>query len=229
MRPLDVVRPRGEFGLAPQDIYAAFRTLGNVRKVSIHYPRQGLPRTLRYIGYTKDFAERRYGRSVNRRERTDAEWRGLDLGNGYFIEFRFRIPECELRLLDDDGSKDVLWLCPPPTGAASEVTILSGPSTHVGLPPKRADDGTVDCIAELSLKNGRRVWILHHHIPAPPEEVMQSYRDRVRREICKQEGLDTSKPISRNARINLTMDCEDGSAAEVELSGDFLRKSDLHA
>jgi hypothetical protein len=201
------------------DVYAGFRTICGMRKASIHFPRPGHPNTLRYIGPTQPFAQRTRGSRVSRQERTDVEWPGLEFAPGYFIDFRFRIPETELRVLDSDGARDVRWLTPPPAGAASEVTILSGPATHRGPRPRR-DDGDDELLKEHRLADGQVVWILHQHIPTPPDAVLQSYRDQVKREAVARGWL--KNPLTRNSRITLTMNCEDGSFAEVELAADFL-------
>ena len=206
----------------PQDIYASFRVLGGKRKVSIHYPRPKQPNTIRYIGYTKDFTAQSFGKRLSRQERTHIEWNGLEIAPDYYLEFRFRVPESELRRLTQDVITKILWLKPPPIGEASEVTILSGPSTHTGIFPQRSDGAIMELLLQHQLENGRYVWVLHHHIPAPPLEVMQSHR-----EMVKQLSLNENWPISSkadvdNVRVNLTMQCEDGTVAEVELSGDFL-------
>lgn len=205
----------------PLDIYAGFRSISGVRKVSVHYPRPGKTGTLRYIGFTKEFAEKDVGVPVRREDRTHTEWRGLEIAPNYFIEFRFRIPESELRHLASDQAKDVLWLQPPQPGFASEVTILSGPATHVGLAPKRDDGGRVDQLLQHQLQNGRVVWVLHHHIPAPTPEVLRSFRDLVSTQAGGRPPADSTESTA-NHRICLTMDCGDGSAAEVELAADFL-------
>lgn len=192
-----------------------------MRKVSIHYPRPGKTGTLRYIGYTREFVERK-GADLGRPERTHAEWRGVEFGPSYFVEFRFRIPESELRPLAVEDADEVLWLQPPPTGGASEVTILSGPASHEGLHPGRSDGGAIELIAEHRLANGRLVWVQHHHIPAPPEHVLQSYREMVLLRARQEGWLNDPMATSTTSRINLTMDCEDGSAAEVEMAADFL-------
>jgi len=159
---------------------------------------------------------------ITREQRTHLEWPGIEIAPSYFVEFRFRIPESELRVLDSDGSKDVVWVSAPPIGMASEITILSGPPTHQGPVPQRSDGGRIECLLDEQLKNGRRVWVLHHVIPAPSSEDMHKYRQQVYRECALRGWLPPTTPVGKNSRVNLTMDCADGSIAEFELAADFL-------
>lgn len=205
----------------PLDIYAGFRTIAGIRKVSIHYPRLHQPNTVRYIGFTKNFAEQNKTHKVSRKERTHMEWSGLEFSPGYFIEFRFRIPESELRPITLDNAKDIFWLDKPAIGFASEVTIISGPGSHKGLPPRRDDAGQVDHLLEHRLENGRIIWVVHHHIPAPKPTDLDNWRANIKNNINKNH-LSILRKLSPNARICVTADCADGSAAEIELATDFL-------
>lgn len=95
----------------PADIYAAFRTFAHIWKASIHYPRPGYVDTVRYVGYTRDYAEKVSPElaPIPREQRTHSEWRGVEIAPGFFMEFRFRVPESELRVfpLNED-----LWRGP---------------------------------------------------------------------------------------------------------------------
>lgn len=207
----------------PADIYAAFRTMAGIRKITVHYPRPESSGTVRYIGYTKDYAEKLTGKSnIKRHERTDVEWPGLEIAPGYFIEFRFRIPESELRVFDSDLPADVIWLDVPAERMGTEITILSGPPTHEGPIPQRADGNQTQCLLDHTLKNGRRVWVIHHEIPAPSPENMTKYRQQVYANAKRQGQLPLARSIHKSSRVSLTMNCGDGSFAEAELAADFL-------
>jgi hypothetical protein len=212
--------------MGPQDIYAGFRVIAGIRKISIHFPRPGLSGTLRYIGYTKNYAQSLSGQTeLTREQRTQWEWPGTEIAPDYFMEFRFRIPESELRLLDCDGADDIVWISPPPEGMATEVAILSGPSTHKGVAPQRSDGARIEYLLEERLPNGRWIWVLHHIIPAPPPEDMRKFRQQVYSEMALHRRLPPTVPVGKNTRVNLTMDCGDGSLAEVELAADFLNSA----
>lgn len=143
-------------------------------------------------------------------------------GQGYFIEFRFRIPECELRRFIVSDSPNTHWLPPPPPRMASEVTILSGPPHHAGIPPRREGEGPSELIAEFQLENRRYVWVVHQHIPSPSGAELQAVRKRARTEILRLYGNKLGEILPRT-RVTATTNCGDGSFAEVELAADFLR------
>lgn len=178
-----------------------------------------MPHTLRYIGYTKTYAEKQSAVQIARAARTHLEWPGFEFAPNYFIEFRFRVPESELRELASGDDDEVVWLDAPDRGKASEVTIVSGPSTHTGPPPQRDDSGKIELLAtRLMEKNARMVWVIHHHIPAPPRDFWIHSRtellDKLRENNYQIDPVITPSTLSLSA----TMDCGDGSAAEVELS-----------
>jgi len=203
------------------DIYAAHRSIAHWRKVTIHYPRSPeKPTTLRYGGYTTHYAEK-HGLPSSVQERAHAIWPGLEFAPDYFIEFRFRIPECELRRFTAKESEDTHWLKPPPPRQASEVSIVSGPPSHTGLVPQRAGGGDVELIGEFQLANGRFVWIMHHYIPFSASELKRIRlisKDEVNRRAGGRIGQ-----ILPSTRVTATLNCEDGTCAEVELAADFLR------
>lgn len=206
--------------LGRQDIYASFDKLRGKRKAAIHYEK-GDKGPVRYIGYTYEHAQSLMRREeITREMRTDLEWPALEIAPGFFLEFRFRIPESELRVLDIKDEQHVVWLEAPPVGTGLEVTILSGPPDYDGPVPGRADGAPIQCLWDTRLKNGRRVWVLAHTIPAPDK--LEEYRELARRTFAARGWMPPQLPVDRNTRVNLTMDCEDGSAAEVELAGDFL-------
>jgi hypothetical protein len=124
----------------PKDIYAGFRTLGGIRKASIHYPRPRLPTTVRYIGYTLDYAKTiMSAREITREMRTHVQWPGAEIAPDLYVEFRFRIPESGLRPLTETDDDLTVWLKPPPAEMGTEVTILSGPAGYSGKVPARSD------------------------------------------------------------------------------------------
>jgi hypothetical protein len=216
----------------PNDVYAAFRQVANKRKVSIHFEHADHPGRVRYAGFTDPYAKYLMpDEPMTRQKRMHAEWPGADLGSDCYAEFRFRIPECELRHLDSDGARDVIWLDAPPVGMGTEVLILSGPPSYQGLFPQRSYGAPTGCLHETQLANGRRIWVVHHVIPAPSSEI-EKYRKQVWREFAIHGWLDPAvPPPSKDERLNLSMDCQDGSGAEVELAADFigLRRRALQA
>lgn len=201
----------------PNDVYAAFRSVAGIRKASIHYERSADKQPLRYIGYTKEYAAPQFhGVALARGHRTHAEWPGDEFAPGFFAEFRFRIPESELRPLSANGAGDVVWLPSPPTGMATEVLILSGPKGYKGLVPWRSDGGLTDCIFDDTLDSGKRIWIVHHTIPAPPASEIRAMR-QVALQALAQTGS-RRQPIGKNSRLSFTMNCLDGTFSEVEIA-----------
>lgn len=119
------------------DIYVAYRSMGHVRKASIHFPRPPEhPQALRYIGYTSDYAKQ-VDLPTSVRDRASLIWPGAHIGQDYFIEFRIRIPECELRRFAGDDISHVLWLPTPSPKTTSELFLISGPPHHSGLAPQK--------------------------------------------------------------------------------------------
>lgn len=205
----------------PYDIFAGYRSVAHMRKVSVHYPRPGHEGTLRYIGYTSDYSEE-HGLPNHLPERAQHAWPGYEFANGYFVEFRIRIPRTELRRFLLPDSRDTHWLPPPPAQNATEITIVSGPPSHEGLVPQMAGDSPRELLAEFRLPNGRYVWIMHHHIPTPSGAEMQAVRERVRQEWLNMQRTGTAAKILPKTRVGADTNCGDGSFAEVELAADFL-------
>lgn len=199
----------------PSDIYIAKNDLYEDWKASIHYDRPGKPGRVRYTGITTAFAKR-HGLSTSRQDRATNEWPGKELrpGSDVSMEFRLRIPESELRRLGTADLKplnagdplDIHWLPAPPPGGASEVSIISGPPTHVGDRPRRDDFADV-LMFERQLTNGRFVWMSHHYIPAPSAADLRRYRTQV-------------APVGRAKyrRFVAAMDCGDGTSAFAEFT-----------
>lgn len=208
------------FWFGPNDIYAGFRVLSGFRKVSIHFPRGNQTNTLRYVGYTKTYAEKLSGGHTSLSQRSHAQWPGGEATNGCFVEFRFRVPASELRVLDDDNAGQTIWLEPPPADLALELTILSGPGALPITQLQRTDGISVHCIADRLLECGRRVWLVYHLIPAPTKQEFSDYKSLVRKSLVA-SGQSNFKP-NPSTRINLTIEFSDGSAGELELAGDFL-------
>jgi hypothetical protein len=80
----------------PQDIFAGYRSVAHIRKVSIHYERRESPTQLRYIVYTSEW-EKSQGRPTRLKDRAHQLWNDEEIASNYFIEFRIRVPECELQ------------------------------------------------------------------------------------------------------------------------------------
>ena len=210
----------------PADIYAGFRTLGAIRKASIHFPRPGQPNTLRYVGYTRTYAEELHARSVMRHERTNLEWTGGQLQNEHLVEFRFRIPHTELRLLPQESEDKVVWIDGTDTSAMTEVTIVSGPEAQSTEHPVRGDGTPVRVLGKSALSIGRTVWVLSSKMPGPSEVELRDYRFQARHALAVQGLLPQAKATSEGARFNLTFECPDGSAGELELAADFLLRAE---
>ena len=154
------------------------------------------------------------------------EWPGAEVAPGYFVEFRFRVPGSELRVLGLKDDKNAIWIKRPGQNQGIEVTVMSGPASHIGPPPSRGDGATTDCLAERLLACDRRVWVLCHEINAPSLEEMEGFRSLVRQSLATRGLLPAAKAIAQDARVNLTFECPDGSAGEWELAGDFLNRAD---
>jgi hypothetical protein len=205
----------------PSDIYAAYRSIANIRKASIHFERPGQPE-VRYIGYTSDF-EKSQGRSARLQDRTHTSWKGLQFAPNYFLEFRFRVPVCELRRFVVNESPKTHWLTPPAPREASEITIISAPPTHSGLMPSMEGANPRELIAEFQLKNGRYVWIVHHHIACASPDWLMKAREAAKRSFKADIQSGKIRDILPQSRIGADVLCDDGSFAEVELAADFLR------
>ena len=153
----------------PGDVYVAFRNLGAIRKTSIHFPRPRQSTTLRYVGFTKRYAENLAGAPMPmlRRQRTHLEWMGTPVnGSDFHVEFRMRVAESELRVFSQRDDQSAAWLEPPPRGYFGELSIISGPSNQV--PNLVAEDGSkIGWILEHQLLAGPRIWVLWHHYPGP--------------------------------------------------------------
>jgi hypothetical protein len=77
-----------------------------------------------------------------------------------------------------------------------------------------------ECLLEHQLQNGRKVWLLHHDIPAVDN--VDEQRKLVRGSFFAGGLWRPGEPVDPETRVNLTVTCPDGSAAEIELAGDFL-------
>jgi hypothetical protein len=110
----------------PRDIFAAHRSIAHMRKASIHYPRPPeQPNTFRYIGYTTDYGKKS-GLPIGVQDRAGGNiWQGAALGRDYFIEFRFRIPECELRRFIVSDSPRVTATMNCGDGSFAEVELAA--------------------------------------------------------------------------------------------------------
>lgn len=174
------------------------------------------------IGFTSE-REAKHGRSSLLADRAHAFWNGFEFALNYFIEFRIRVPECELRRFVASESPHTHWLPPPPPRMASEVTIISGPPTHAGLIPSVAGDEHRELIGEFQLPIGRYVWIFHHHILCASPEWLQNAREQAKKELKADLQSGKIRDILPTTRIGAGPPCDDGSFAEVELAADFLR------
>lgn len=205
-----------EIWFGPADIYIANGGAYTDWKATIHYERPSKPGRMRYIGSTTAYAKKR-GLNTSRKARARSEWSGMDLqpGADVTLEFRLRIPTSELRRLGTANLKPlnagdplhIRWLPAPPPGYASEVSIISGPPTFVGPRPRR-EDFQDKLVFEKQLANGRFVWIVYHHIPAPPSAELRWYRKMAVRKGGRRKDY----------RIVASMDCGDGSSAFVEFA-----------
>lgn len=206
----------------PQDIFAGYRSVAHIRKASIHYERHENPTQLRYIGYTSEW-EKSQGKSTRLKDRAHQFWNGQEIASNYFIEFRIRVPECELRQFITNESPQTHWLAPPPPRMASEITIVSGPPTHTGLIPSMAGDNFRELIGEFQLSNGRYVWIVQHHIECASSEWLYAAREGAKNtfKFALQSGQ--IRDVLPKTRVGCGVHCGDGSFAEVELAADFLR------
>ncbi len=205
-----------------QDIFAGYRSVAKIRKASIHYERPGQPTQMRYVGYTSEWEEM-HGRSTRLADRAHAYWKGMEIAPNYFIEFRIRVPECELRRFVTNESPQTHWLTPPPPKMASEVTIVSGPPTHAGLIPSMLGDNFREIIGEFQLPNGRYVWVVQHHIECASPEWLRAARADAKSTFKSALQSGQIRDILPNTRVGAGVDCGDGSYAEVELAADFLR------
>jgi hypothetical protein len=205
----------------PQDIYAGYRSIAHIRKASIHYERPGQP-AVRYLGNTSEF-ETQQGRSSRLEDRANAYWKGLQIAPNYFVEFRFRVPECELRRFVTSESSKTHWLPAPRPKMATEVTIISGPPTHSGLIPSMEGSDHRELIGDFQLGNGRYVWITHQHVQCAAPAWLQQARKSAKQALKADLQSGKIRDILPQTRVGADVNCEDGSFAEVELAADFLR------
>lgn len=207
------------------NVYASFRAFAGTWKASIHYPRPGFPKTIRYTGFTLEHARSiaPSAMPIDREQRTECEWEGLEIAPGFFIEFRFRIPHSELRRFDISKEllAEVIWVAAPPEGAAIEFLILSGPASYEGPVPVPDNEAPVECLVDERLQDGRRIWVIQYVIPAPTPDAMNTYRARIAGEVV---AYGYALPaLGPGARAFATMPGEDGVVSIAELAADFLR------
>jgi hypothetical protein len=213
----------------PRDIYIAANDRYEDWKTSIHYESPHKAGRLRYSGISSAFAKK-LKMSASRPDRTALEWPGIELrpGSDYYLEFRLRVPQSELRPLGEadlmplnSGEPlDIRWLPAPPPGLASEVSIITGPPSHVGERPRREDYAADVLVLERQLANGRLVWLIQHVIPAPPSDALDAFR----RKAAKQSRTFPRRGNLSAHREIVAMNCEDGSAAFGEFATDFPRR-----
>ena len=207
----------------PNDIYIGFRDLGGTRKASIHYPPDPTSPTLRYSGFTRDFASRLKNGFVPRAGRTHIEWDGAEIAPGFFVEFRFRVPRSELRMLNSDGASGATWIEPGPLGTTTEVAIVSGPLNHELNLEFTEKISNAQLVTNVALKNGRSVWIISYRIDGPTgDELIELRRTAIQSFAVHGMLPELQKTATSLTRLSLIFKADDGSAGEWELAADFL-------
>ena len=79
-------------------------------------------------------------------------------------------------------------------------------------------------VADFRLPNGRYIWVMHHHIPSMSNEALQRIRKQARVELIRLYAGKLGEILPKT-RVTATINCGDGSIAEVELAADFLKGS----
>lgn len=211
------------FWFGPRDAYVATRAGAHEHKVSIHYPRAGLPAILRYVGWTREGALRRgMPADISRAQRTHAVWRGHQFAPGYYIEYRIRFLPEELRSFNEPDEESIYWLAAPRAGRATEIALLSAPISHEGPCPTPSDGTEVEVLHDVRLPGLRRLWIVALEIPAPTKGWLEGVRALASQEL--REDLKAQSP-SPSLRVMVHLLQDDGCACYVDLAADSILAS----